>query len=98
MVSIPTYDPNLLSKPNKAAVNAASKKLETDKDQPLLNRAIERTYPPGSTFKVVTLPRFWRATTPSARRPRWTLRRCSTCPTPPPTCPTSAARRAAPDA
>ncbi|WP_371781856.1 peptidoglycan D,D-transpeptidase FtsI family protein [Streptosporangium subroseum] len=55
MVSIPTYDPNLLSKPNKTAVNAASKKLETDKDQPLLNRAIERTYPPGSTFKVVTL-------------------------------------------
>ncbi|OUC95696.1 peptidoglycan D,D-transpeptidase FtsI family protein [Streptosporangium minutum] len=55
MVSIPTYDPNLLSKANKDEVNKASKKLETDKDQPLLNRAIRRTYPPGSTFKVVTM-------------------------------------------
>ncbi|GAA4233603.1 peptidoglycan glycosyltransferase [Streptosporangium album] len=55
MVSIPTYDPNLLSKANKLEVNKASKKLETDKDQPMLNRAIEQTYAPGSTFKVVTL-------------------------------------------
>ncbi|MEU8382129.1 penicillin-binding protein 2 [Streptosporangium sp. NPDC048865] len=54
MVSIPTYDPNPLSKPNKAEVNAASKKLENDDNTPLLNRATERTYPPGSTFKVVT--------------------------------------------
>ncbi|WP_440069667.1 peptidoglycan D,D-transpeptidase FtsI family protein [Streptosporangium sp. OZ121] len=54
MVSIPTYDPNPLSKPNKAEVNAASKKLEKDENTPLLNRAVERTYPPGSTFKVVT--------------------------------------------
>ncbi|MFJ2028157.1 peptidoglycan D,D-transpeptidase FtsI family protein [Streptosporangium sp. NPDC087985] len=55
MVSIPTYDPNLLSKPDKDSVNKAYKKLADDKDQPLLNRAIERTYPPGSTFKVVTM-------------------------------------------
>ncbi|WP_433248454.1 peptidoglycan D,D-transpeptidase FtsI family protein [Streptosporangium sp. CA-135522] len=55
MVSIPTYDPNLLSKPDKATVNKAYNKLAKDEDQPLLDRAIERTYPPGSTFKVVTL-------------------------------------------
>ncbi|MGS2644288.1 penicillin-binding transpeptidase domain-containing protein [Streptosporangium sp. LJ11] len=54
MVSIPTYDPNPLSKANKAQVNEVSKKLENDEDTPLLNRAVERTYPPGSTFKVVT--------------------------------------------
>ncbi len=54
MVSIPTYDPNPLSRPNKAQVNEVSKKLENDEDTPLLNRAVERTYPPGSTFKVVT--------------------------------------------
>ncbi|MFF5208578.1 peptidoglycan D,D-transpeptidase FtsI family protein [Streptosporangium sp. NPDC000396] len=55
MVSVPTYDPNLLSKANKDTVNQASKKLEKDKDQPLLNRTINQTYAPGSTFKVVTL-------------------------------------------
>ncbi|MEV8634764.1 penicillin-binding protein 2 [Streptosporangium sp. NPDC051023] len=55
MVSIPTYDPNPLSKPDKAQVNAAYNKLAKDEDQPLVDRAIERSYPPGSTFKVVTL-------------------------------------------
>ncbi|MEV7012983.1 penicillin-binding protein 2 [Streptosporangium sp. NPDC051022] len=55
MVSIPTYDPNPLSKPNKADVNKAYNKLAKDEDQPLVDRAIERSYPPGSTFKVVTL-------------------------------------------
>ncbi|MFI7052373.1 peptidoglycan D,D-transpeptidase FtsI family protein [Streptosporangium canum] len=55
MVSIPSYDPNPLSKANKGEVNKAYNKLADDKDQPLLNRAIERTYPPGSTFKVVTM-------------------------------------------
>ncbi|GAA3079238.1 peptidoglycan D,D-transpeptidase FtsI family protein [Streptosporangium carneum] len=55
MVSIPTYDPNPLSKPDKATVNTAYDKLAKDDNQPLLDRAIERTYPPGSTFKVVTL-------------------------------------------
>ncbi|MDP9847823.1 peptidoglycan D,D-transpeptidase FtsI family protein [Streptosporangium lutulentum] len=55
MVSIPTYDPNLLSKANKDTVNQAYNKLDKDPDKPLVNRAIERSYPPGSTFKVVTL-------------------------------------------
>ncbi|GAA3161195.1 D,D-transpeptidase PbpA [Planomonospora alba] len=55
MVSIPTYDPNELSRANKKVVNNAYAKLEKDEDQPLVNRAINRTYPPGSTFKVVTM-------------------------------------------
>ncbi|MGW4424888.1 peptidoglycan D,D-transpeptidase FtsI family protein [Streptosporangium sp. NPDC004631] len=55
MVSIPTYDPNPLSKPSKEDVNKAYRKLDKDEDRPLVNRAIERTYPPGSTFKVVTM-------------------------------------------
>ncbi|WP_326646282.1 penicillin-binding protein 2 [Streptosporangium sp. NBC_01755] len=55
MVSIPTYDPNPLSKPSKPDVNKAYNKLDEDEDKPLVNRAIERTYPPGSTFKVVTM-------------------------------------------
>ncbi|GII04809.1 peptidoglycan D,D-transpeptidase FtsI family protein [Planobispora takensis] len=55
MVSIPTYDPNLLAPADKAAVNEAYKKLDADEDKPLVNRAIARTYPPGSTFKVVTM-------------------------------------------
>ncbi|MEU4829874.1 penicillin-binding protein 2 [Streptosporangium sp. NPDC023615] len=55
MVSIPTYDPNPLAKPDKEAVNAAYEKLAEKDDRPLENRAISRTYPPGSTFKVVTM-------------------------------------------
>ena len=54
MVSLPTYDPNQLALPNKAKVAQAYNKLDADKDQPLLNRAIETTYAPGSTYKVVT--------------------------------------------
>ncbi|GGM70356.1 penicillin-binding protein A [Thermopolyspora flexuosa] len=54
MVSLPTYDPNELAVPNKGKVAQAYNKLDADKDQPLLNRAIETTYAPGSTYKVVT--------------------------------------------
>ncbi|GAA3423734.1 peptidoglycan D,D-transpeptidase FtsI family protein [Streptosporangium sandarakinum] len=55
MVSVPSYDPNPLAVPNKADVNKAYNKLDKNADKPLVNRAIERTYPPGSTFKVVTM-------------------------------------------
>jgi penicillin-binding protein A len=46
MVSIPEYDPN--------RVPSAFRQIETDPNQPLLNRATQELYPPGSTFKVVT--------------------------------------------
>lgn len=54
MVSTPSYDPSLLALHDTDAVNAAMKKLTDDPNQPLLNRAIAQTYPPGSTFKVIT--------------------------------------------
>lgn len=49
MVSKPTYDPNNL----KAAIEAANS--GSADDSPLINRATYGMYPPGSTFKTVTL-------------------------------------------
>jgi peptidoglycan glycosyltransferase len=46
MVSVPEYDPNLV--PNRF------RELSTDENKPLFNRATQSSYPPGSTFKVVT--------------------------------------------
>jgi len=46
MVSIPEYDPNLITS-NFARIN-------TDSNKPLLNRTTQELYQPGSTFKVVT--------------------------------------------
>lgn len=48
MVSKPTYDPNNLD----AAI--ASANAGDSEDSPLLNRAINGKYPPGSTFKTIT--------------------------------------------
>ncbi|HEX2104364.1 MAG TPA: penicillin-binding protein 2 [Solirubrobacteraceae bacterium] len=48
MASIPDYDPNDLAQPG------AFTRLNRDQDAPLLNRATQSGYPPGSTFKVVT--------------------------------------------
>jgi peptidoglycan glycosyltransferase len=58
MVSLPSYDPAELSGTDKGKVFARYDELAAQKDQPLLNRAIEQTYPPGSTFKVVTSAAF----------------------------------------
>lgn len=49
MVSKPTYNPNDL----KAAMEKANS--GTAEDSPLINRAINGLYPPGSTFKTITL-------------------------------------------
>ncbi|WP_006242311.1 D,D-transpeptidase PbpA [Mycolicibacterium tusciae] len=54
MVSSPSYDPNLLATHNTDEQSTAWEKLRDDPDSPLLNRAISETYPPGSTFKVIT--------------------------------------------
>jgi peptidoglycan glycosyltransferase len=54
MVSLPTYDPNLLASHDLAQVDADYKRLSADENEPLLNRAIQQTLPPGSTFKIVT--------------------------------------------
>ncbi|MEW1871093.1 penicillin-binding transpeptidase domain-containing protein [Streptomyces caelestis] len=53
LVSVPSYDPGLLSG-NGATARDAWARLNADPDRPMLNRAVQRTYPPGSTFKVVT--------------------------------------------
>lgn len=50
MVSHPDFDPDVFG----AGVKAAEwRKLMTDPDHPLQNRAIQGIYPPGSTFKIV---------------------------------------------
>ncbi|HEX6516847.1 MAG TPA: penicillin-binding protein 2, partial [Nocardioidaceae bacterium] len=54
MASVPSYDPNRLASHDFSATQEAWKKLTTNDSQPMLNRAIQTTYPPGSTFKVVT--------------------------------------------
>lgn len=55
MVSNPGYNPAALSGHDLGKVDAAYKKLNADKDKPLVNRAIGGDlYPPGSTFKIVT--------------------------------------------
>jgi peptidoglycan glycosyltransferase len=54
MASYPSYDPNELSVLNGTQLDKNDHALLTDPAQPLLNRAIDATYPPGSTFKIVT--------------------------------------------
>ncbi|MGW2638739.1 penicillin-binding transpeptidase domain-containing protein [Streptomyces sp. NPDC001348] len=53
LVSTPSYDPTELSG-NGEAVASAWARLGDDPEKPMLNRAVRQTYPPGSTFKVVT--------------------------------------------
>jgi peptidoglycan glycosyltransferase len=54
MASSPSYDPNVLSSHDPAGIRAANERLLKDTDRPLVNRAAEEVYPPGSTFKVIT--------------------------------------------
>jgi peptidoglycan glycosyltransferase len=54
MVSSPSFDPNPISGHNGTVIRKAWDALQADPDKPLLNRATSESYPPGSTFKVVT--------------------------------------------
>lgn len=54
MVSSPSYDPNLLASHNPDIQAQTWQSLRDNPDNPLINRAISETYPPGSTFKVIT--------------------------------------------
>lgn len=54
LASSPSFDPNLLSSHNSADITAEYEKLLADPDQPMLNRPIAMTLPPGSVFKLVT--------------------------------------------
>lgn len=51
VVSTPSYDPASLTGANTAG--EAWKRLNADPDKPLVNRALRRPLPPGSTFKLV---------------------------------------------
>lgn len=67
MVSTPSYDPNVLAQNDRNAVAEAYDQLTLDSDpkrkkpdtkfdpkMPMDNRALRYTYPPGSTFKLIT--------------------------------------------
>lgn len=53
MASTPSYDPSVF-----AGISGREgeefKRLDQDRDKPLSNRATRETYPPGSTFKILT--------------------------------------------
>ncbi|WNZ10182.1 penicillin-binding transpeptidase domain-containing protein [Streptomyces sp. 11x1] len=53
LASTPSYDPSTFAGISTKDSKTFSK-LEKDADKPMLNRALRETYPPGSTFKVVT--------------------------------------------
>jgi len=53
-VSRPSYDANPLAAHDPQQIRETYQKLDADPNSPLLNRALNQTYPPGSTFKVVT--------------------------------------------
>ncbi|MDT0306998.1 penicillin-binding transpeptidase domain-containing protein [Streptomyces sp. DSM 44917] len=53
LVSTPSYDPNSFAGNSQDDAEARAALLE-DPDRPMINRALRETYPPGSTFKVVT--------------------------------------------
>ncbi|RQW98629.1 peptidoglycan D,D-transpeptidase FtsI family protein [Micromonospora inaquosa] len=53
LVSMPSFDPNPLASHDGNVAAAEFNKLEKDPDEPLKNRALSETLPPGSTFKIV---------------------------------------------
>jgi penicillin-binding protein A len=54
MASYPSFDPNQLATLDGNQLNKNDKRLLANPNQPLLNRAVNVTFPPGSSFKVVT--------------------------------------------
>ena len=54
LVTSPSFDPNLLAVHDGTTLNNNDRKLNSDPAKPLLDRATELTYPPGSTFKLIT--------------------------------------------
>ncbi|MBN2654652.1 MAG: penicillin-binding protein 2 [Nitrospirae bacterium] len=49
--SLPSFDPNLFA---SGVMSADWRALIEDKKKPMLNRALQSQYPPGSTFKIIT--------------------------------------------
>ncbi len=53
LVSMPTFNADPLVSHDTDAAQAEYNRLAADPDNPMLNRALAETYPPGSTFKVI---------------------------------------------
>lgn len=51
VVSLPSYDTNIFSRQDDESLIS---EVLTAKESPILNRAIAGTYPPGSTFKIIS--------------------------------------------
>jgi peptidoglycan glycosyltransferase len=54
LVAEPTFDPNLLASQDGREVRRAWDELTSDPNKPLVSRASDELFPPGSTFKLVT--------------------------------------------
>jgi peptidoglycan glycosyltransferase len=54
MASYPSFNPNVYTPINTKKVAKADERLRKNPAAPLLNRAINDTFPPGSTFKLIT--------------------------------------------
>ena len=54
MASTPSYDPAALATHDGDLLQTNWDLLNADPEKPLLNRALRETYPPGSTFKIIT--------------------------------------------
>jgi len=54
LASSPSFDPNLLSSHDPATIKKTYDALTADPQEPMLNRPLALTLPPGSTFKLVT--------------------------------------------
>jgi peptidoglycan glycosyltransferase len=54
MASYPSYNPNQLASLDTTEVNNYDSQLLHQSPSPLLNNAINSTFPPGSTFKIIT--------------------------------------------
>jgi peptidoglycan glycosyltransferase len=54
LASYPTFNPNLYATPSSAELAKIDTRYRDNPGDPLLNRAINDTFPPGSTFKIVT--------------------------------------------
>jgi len=53
MATSPSYDPTALTTHDPVAIRKRYETLVDAEEEPMLNRAINQRYPPGSTFKVV---------------------------------------------
>lgn len=54
MYANPSFDPNPLASHDTRQVRSAQRKLVKDPNKPLISRASQELFPPGSTFKLVT--------------------------------------------